>query len=307
MEQIYVESNKGYKHGFILKEQDLRRFVDLMNEQFKKLSNENVEYRYTIKFKNGAVANTPDIESVLKLDNEGSASIVGLEIGGKQTNNDKVSEIKLDFRDPDTSDDETINPVRHSIKGQSRDWVFVTSSLIEERVGKIKRKQLDPTSSTGTGKLFFKLLTPILMLALMIGMISSTPSIVRESHDGQNKALNEIEAKWKSHSITDPIDALIQIEKSKNTENDKINLNTLMFSLFLAKPFIFIIIGLILIVIFSYIFMKFYPAYNFCWGNYIEIFNKKESNRKVIIGILLGTILLGVIVNLLSNLIWEKM
>ncbi len=55
-----------------------------------------------------------------------------------------------------------------------------------------------------------------------------------------------------------------------------------------------------------YILFKYYPAYNFYWGNYMEVFDKKEIARKLILGILLGTVILGIVVNLLSNVIWEK-
>jgi hypothetical protein len=307
MEQIFVESTKSYKHGFVLKEQDLRRLVELMNEQFKKNSENDVEYNYTIKYKNGAVANTPDLESVLKQENDGSASIVRLEVNGVQTFEEKSSAIKVDFKNPDISDEESLIPIRHIIKGQSRDWVFITSSLIEERIGKIKRNQIDPTANNGRGRLLYKLFTPVFMLLLMIVLLISSPSAIGDLSDKRDKAINSIEEKWKLKEITDPIDAIIQLEKAKNIQNDDISVGTLLFGMLLSKPFIFVIIGLILIISLAFVFIKYYPAYNFYWGNYMEIFDKKESIRKLIIGILLGTIFLGIIVNLLSNVIWDKL
>lgn len=307
MEQIFVESSKSYKHGFILKEQDLRRIIDLMNEQFKKLSTEVIEYNFVLKYKNGAVANTNDIESVLKQDNEGSASIVRLQINGSQINDDKASFIKLEFRHPDTAEDESNVPIKHLIKGQSRDWVFVTSSLIEERITKIKRSQIDPTSSNSPEKLLFRLSTPIIMLTFLISMIVYLPETSNTLNMQKFKAISEIEAKWKAHSILDPIDVIIQLEKAKNKPENNITINTIMFSLILSRPFIIVIGGLIILIVLLNVLLKYYPVYNFYWGSYIEIFDKKESTRKLIIGILLGTIFLGIIVNLLSNIIWDKL
>lgn len=307
MEQIFVESTKSYKHGFVLKEQDLRRLVELMNEQFKKNSDKEVEYKYTIKYKNGAVANTPDLESVLKQENDGSASIVRLEISGVQTIEEKSASIKIDFKNPDISDEDSISPIRHNIKGQSRDWVFITSSLIEERIGKIKRNQIDPTANNGRWRLLYKLFTPVFMLILIIVILTSSPSAIEDLSDKRDKDINRIELKWKSKEIIDPIDAIIQLERAKNIQNDDINAATLVFGMIFSKPFIFLIIGLILFISLVFIFIKYYPAYNFYWGNYMEIFDKKESLRKLIIGILLGTIFLGIVVNLLSNVIWDKL
>jgi hypothetical protein len=217
MEQIFVESSKSYRHGFILKEQELRRFVDLMNEQFKKLSSTSVEYNFQIKYQNGAVANTKDIESVLKQENEGSSSIVRLAIGGRLREGEKESLIKIDFRNPDLTEDEIEVPIKHLIKGQSRDWVFVTSSLIEERIVKIKRSQLDPSASNGPTKFLYKMSAPIVMLILMIAMFSSIPESSDKLASAKNKVIEDIESKWKSKSITDPIDVIIRLEKEKKS------------------------------------------------------------------------------------------
>lgn len=306
MEQIFVESNKTYNHGFILKEQDLRRLIDLMNEQFKKISNDLVEYSFQIKYKNGAVATTDEFETIIKQDNEGSSSIVRLEIKGMIKNSPIESSIQLNFKNPDETNEENSFPIKHIVKGQSRDWVFVTSSLIEERISKIKRNQLDPTAASGIGKLLFKLISPLIMLVIMIAMLASVPQTSDELSIAKNKAIAKVEANWKSKKISDPIAVIFEIEKARNTIDKNISTNKLLSSIFLSKPFLIVIGGVIVLFIFIYLITKLYPPYNFYWGNYIEVFDKIENTRKVIIGILLGTIVLGVIVNLLSNVIWEK-
>lgn len=303
---MYVESVKRYNQGFVLREQDLRRFVDLMNEQFKKISTEVVEYSYTIKYKNGAIAITPDLEIVLKQENEGSASIEHLEITGTQTNSGKESSIKLDFRNPEGIEKEIIGAIKYSIRGQSRDWVFITTSLIEERIDKIKRRQINLSPVTFRGRLTKELIKLLFSIALMISLLISLIDGAKEITSVRGKVIGEIEAKWKSHSITDPIDIIIQIEKSKHSLESDLNVTTLLFITLTSKPFIIAIVSLILLVICYSIYLKNYPEYNFYWGNYMDIFDKKEKTRKVLLGVILTTIILGIIVNLVSNFIWEK-
>ena len=306
MEQIFVESSKTYNHGFILKEQDLRRLIDLMNEQFKKISNEPIEYSFQIKYKNGAVATTDEFETIIKQENEGSSSIVRLEIKGMSKGGSNESSIQLNFKNPDETNEESSFPVKHIVKGQSRDWVFVTSSLIEERISKIKRSQLDPTATSGLGKLLFKLTTPLVMLVIMIAMFASVPQTSDELSVTKNKAIAQVEANWKSKKISDPIAIMFEIEKARNNVDKNLSTSFILTKIFLSKPFLILIGGLIVFFILCYLIIRLYPPYNFYWGNYIEVFDKIENTRKVIIGILLGTIVLGVIVNLLSNVIWEK-
>lgn len=307
MEQIYVESSKSYNHGFTLKEQDLRRLVDLINDQFKKLSVDPAKYAFTIKYKNGAIANTPDIEEVLKQENEGSTSIVKLEINAEHTLNEKKSQIRLIFINNDNDDNDGDVPVRHLIKGQSRDWVFVTSSLIEERVVKIKRTRILSNIAKGNNNVFYRLSLPLIMLIVLTGVMSSLTSSLGNSVKQKNNRLMIIEEKWKSHQLNDPIEVMLQIEKARSAGDSDIENGSAFITIFFAKPVLYVFISFATILIGSYTYLKYYPVYNFYWGGYIEHFDKIESRRKLIIGIILGTIVLGVAVNLLSNVIWNKL
>jgi hypothetical protein len=299
MEQILVESSKTYSHGFLLKEQDIRRIVNLINEQFSKISDEKVEFKFTLQYSNGAVANTDNVESVLKQENEGSSSIVRLDIQAKQEIEGNSASICIYFRDVERDNDSGYKPVKHLIKGQSRDWVFVTSSLIEERVSKIKR------SGFSFKNIFNRYFTLIFMLLFMIAMFTSTPSITEDTNIQRTEFLNEIEKKWKANEITDPIDVIIQLEKNKSSEN--ITASNLFLGLFMTKSFLLIFGTTILLIIFAYFYSKFSPRYNFYWGGYIETFDKKDNTRKIVLGLFLGTIVLGIIVNLLSSFIWDKL
>ena len=71
-----AESRKAYRHGFVLGESDLRRIVDVVSEQIKKLSVDGIaRSRFLIKFKNGVTAETGILDDVLAMDNGGSGQI----------------------------------------------------------------------------------------------------------------------------------------------------------------------------------------------------------------------------------------
>ncbi|MUH35888.1 hypothetical protein D9O36_08555 [Zobellia amurskyensis] len=298
MEQILVESSKTYKQGFLLKEQDIRRIISLSKDQFSKISSEKVEYKFTLQYFNGAVANTDNIESVLKQENEGSSSIVRLDIQANQKTDGEDAFIGIYFRDIENDDESGFKPVKHIIKGQSRDWVFVTSSLIEERIVKIKKRGFKFSS------IFGKFFSPIFMLIFMGALFSSTPNVAENRTSKQLELIKNIEKKWKANEITDPIEVIIQIEKNKNSES--VTVTNIFSELFLSKNFLLIIGITILIIFFLYFYTKFSPRFNFYWGGYIEKYDKKESTRKLVLGLFFGTIILGVIINLLSSFIWEK-
>ncbi len=300
MEQIRVESRKNYKHGFLLKEQDLRRLVHLINEQFAKISTKKVDLKFTLQYSNGAKANTDNLESVLQQENEGSSSIVKLEIQATQGNEGTNTSICVSFRDMEKDNESELVPIsiRHLIYGQSRDWVFVTSSLIEERISKIKKRGFS------FKQIFNALWSPLLAIVFLLALFTSTPGVLKDYSSETITLLNEIEKKWKAQEISDPIDVILQIEKNK-CANDN-TLESFLGKIFISRSFLLIIGSVILIGLFLFFYSKYCPRFNFYWGGYIEKYDKKESIRKLILGLFLGTIILGVIVNLLSSFIWDN-
>jgi hypothetical protein len=140
MKSIAVEAKKTFTHGFVLTEADLRRFLDLFDTQFKKLSpDEPQSCGFTVKFKNGVIAETPDIDQVLQQENSGSGKIVRLGIKYGHSGNDSAVAANVDFVNSDEDDEPGAVSIRYSLRADDRDWVFVTGSLLSERIERIKR------------------------------------------------------------------------------------------------------------------------------------------------------------------------
>src|SRR6266702_4154876 len=132
-----VESRKTFKFGFVLRESDLRRLVDTISDQFRKLAGpgEHPGHHFRLKFRNGAIADNTSLDHVLAQENSGSGRIVRLhyeeEVGEEATG---ITRVSIEFTDVDVDDEPGYVSIRFAVLGHDRDWVFVTSSLLEERV-----------------------------------------------------------------------------------------------------------------------------------------------------------------------------
>lgn len=306
MKNLYVESNKSYYQGFILNEQDLRRLVDLINDQLLKVSKDNssIVTEYTLKFENGTIAKTDNIENVLEQENSGSSEIIRLGINAsvqdKDDTNDKNNKIGIEFRNVDSSNEASDTPIIHKIIGVSRDWVFVTSSLIEERIIKIKRFSVNQIGEKGIGKLAFKLLSPIILLGFMLGMLFFMPSSLKKRALDKQELFEKISISWRNGEIEDPIEVILKFEEFEiNRLKDNEELSQVfspMLSLFA------VIAGLLLLLFLVYYFLtRYYLVYNFCWGEYLEKFNKKESFRKTVFVVIIIGLLVSTIGGILAN------
>jgi hypothetical protein len=289
MKQLYVEANKSFKHGFVLPEPELRRFSDLIREQIKKINPDpTISYSYILKFQNGVVAETDNIDTVLEQENEGSKKIISLELIGKDELENKIS---IDFHNIDSDNVDSYNSLKYNIRSTDRDWVFVTSSQLDERINKIKRSNL----SLSKGKTNYRLIAPLVILVVMMVMTISLLTSISERED----YIPEIRAKYESGKIISTNELILTLEEAKNQQVNNIKLTNFFY-------FPSIILGalIILIVAFYTYTWKLYPIYNFCWGEYLEVFKKKETNRKtfntvVIIGLLVS-IIGGIIANYLN-------
>jgi hypothetical protein len=290
-----VESRRAFRSGFILKEQDLRRLVDIVKQEFAKL--QNVQTRPPvchIKFRNGVLAETNSIDEVLQQENSGSSQIIRLSYDQVTDESPEPSRIFLEFINADQDDETSSISLRYRVFGHNRDWVFVTSSLLEERFDKIKRFAPNQLATTkGTSRLMLSLLFPIFLSAIVgfsfLFLARNMTNIPRPSE--------KLAEAVKSGQIKDPIDAIIFIESQKET-------GLLLFrgQLSLLKPTL-IGIGLIILgIVVVWFFTKYYPIYNFCWGEYIEEFRRKERARRF----WLVAVALGLLLSFIGSLLASK-
>lgn len=291
MNQLYVEANKSFNYGFILSESELRRFNDLIREQIKKINSEpTINFNYLLKFQNGVVAETDNIDIVLGQENEGSKKIISLEVNGSDQLDNIIS---IDFYNTDSDNIQSDYSVKYNIRSTDRDWVFVTSSQLEERIQKIKRQNFSPKGKYSSR--FFSLIIPLIVtLVFMISMLSNI--VNREDY------LPNIKEMYKRGEIKNTNELIFIFEEAKHKQMQDLNFGEMFY-----LPGIFIG-GLIILFISFYLYVwKLYPLYNFCWGDYLEVFKKKETARKTFNTVVIIGLLVSVIGGIISNFLNVKM
>ncbi|MCB9315667.1 MAG: hypothetical protein H6569_05980 [Lewinellaceae bacterium] len=97
---------------------------------------------YTITYKNGTIVEYRDLNDIFSQDNHGNYRITQIDISLSRSNQDsavKTEElfINLIFSDPSESNFKDNYSVFYKVLGIDRDWVFVTSSMIQDRVEKV--------------------------------------------------------------------------------------------------------------------------------------------------------------------------
>jgi hypothetical protein len=298
MNNVSVVADKKINTGFKLFESDVRRLVQLSLEQIQKTDTGTSHQQFFLKFENGTVAKSTLIEDIFIEDNLGSNKIImlqvltsNIEITDKdfENQNDKNSIIRITFNNLNSENNSESYAIRYKIGGFSRDWVMVTSSLIEERLTKLQRKRL---------KLTTRSLIPIVMVMTLIMLLLMLPN--NESVNSFSNKLSTIESNYKAGKITNTNELIIAIEKAKD-----VKLNAYLSTKFIFMPVL--LLALLLVndmKIFS--FNRLYPLYNFCWGDYLDEYKKIEKRRRFLIWLILGIIILGVAINLLSNIIWKN-
>lgn len=86
-----------------------------------------------------------------------------------------------------------------------------------------------------------------------------------------------LEAAWKNGQLKDPIEAVIMAEE----------IHDQAFSRVFSWPNFWVplvaMTGFVLILVLAgFVIQRYFPAYNFCWGDYLESFERKEARRKFI-------------------------
>jgi hypothetical protein len=263
-----TEAKKTSKHGFLISEQELRRIFDVLTQHIKRVMEEGKEpvTLFEVKFKNGAIANPVSLDEILQLENVGSGLILRLKIKVQDKAVDPTYQISLEFINADVEREENYVSVRYSVIGDNRDWVFVTSSEIDERVNRVKRfclNQLIPQSR----ELFFLSLFAIALVAMGVMQILISFEN-RERRENYYYEVETIEKNWQNNEITDPTEVVFALAKIGENES---------YFRVPSVPIIYFLGSLFLLMLLLLVLNYSFPPYNFYWNDYIEVLNKKQS------------------------------
>gem|GEM_PF-6939160 len=153
----------------------------------------------------------------------------------------------MSFSNPKYLSEPNNHSISFQIEGDDRDWVFITTSQLEERIKRIKSKVplRDKTISS-----------TITFSALGISFLSFYILLNEMITSGREK-INAVENRWNNKEITDLGKLIIESQKVSIIDNPFTGSSSLIFILVL--PFIMMFGLFPLIKLFYY----FFPRYNF--------------------------------------------
>lgn len=282
-----TEAKRALSSGFALPEAELRRIHDLFVQQIRRTpDSENFVSTYEIKYQNGAVGYPANLDEVLAQENFGSKSIIRLRVGVMDRAEKPSNRVEIELANARAEEGSLKESIKYLVSGDDRDWVFVTSSQLEERIGKIKR------FSPGQLQKYQNLIGVLLMLVFLIAFFSYLGKGTSRDTDQENSKISEIERDWMAHRITDPVEVTIRLARVHVAARD--------LPPFIYFPALFPLVFFVFPVIAS-CYTYFAPPYTFLWGDSVGKFEKRRSvGRFLLVGVLAAAVV-GVLVNVISK------
>lgn len=286
-----TEIEKSFDHGFFLSEQEIRRILDWLVQQVERKG--AFRRAFEIKFANGAIAKPSSLDEVVGQENIGSKAITRLKItvdDGQQPPNYLVemtfSDATLIGEGGDRKKEEG-KPIRYSVSGDDRDWVFVTASELDERIGRLRQFRFN-----ASGRAVMKYVLPFVMILTMAFMVHLVSDL---SNTSDKIGLEHLRSAWKKGDVKDPIEIMFEIDALRHSSRGQENIVLPMVAM--LGVMILVTIGPLVGQIVNYL----SPSYNFYWGEYITAYDR----RKTRVNILLITIVGGVVASFIASWLWS--
>jgi len=291
------EASKTLKNGFDLSEQELRRIYDSLIQQMDRVNTPeapNLVVTFEVKFRNGVIAEPTSLDEILGFENIGSGKIERLKILFQKGLDSSTTNIHLEFVDIDSETEIGSDSISYSITGNDRDWVFITSSQLEERLSRIKKFAPNQLARKRQSLLLFQIL---LLIPFMLIMLFTTISLAEHRNDELIDKINQVESSWKSGKIEDPVQVTLELAK--------IRANTTEISQYLLdwetnKWFIFIMVGVLALSGLAIFWWYYFPFYNLAINPGVKEKKKKKSVGKFIVIGVLSSIIISVVANYIS-------
>jgi len=132
--KLKVDKSESFKWAIVVNEMDLRRLDETIKSIIGSEEEKNISILYKIKCSDGSKVETSDINDVVNEENLKSRSIENIEIVAYEKELNNSINISLGRGGYFQS-----TPISYSITGDSREWVYVTASKIEERIEGLKQ------------------------------------------------------------------------------------------------------------------------------------------------------------------------
>jgi len=279
-----TESKKSYSVGFFVSETELRRIVDTVTTQFEKGPCSTVpSTAVEITFRNGSISETDKLDDVFQLENGGSGTIEKLSIRMRPGDGEtERCAAEITFAKPE---DEADKSVKYVLQGSDRDWVFVTSSLLEERLSRVKRLHVG-------GFIFSRKFFPLLMMFAFLPLVMAG-TVMQQNALGREKHIfaDSVNAEWRRGAFKDPIQAMVRIEEIRAKAQPQLS------RWFTTMPFLGVTAVMLVLVAGA----KARPGHTFYWGEALNAYDRHAKIANYIGGVLILGIVISVIGEVVAN------
>lgn len=277
-----TEICRTYKSGFVLTEQELRRLIQAATEHAEKVSNgQAFKFSLEATLKDGSIIHFDKTDDLFGLENAGQKKVQKISISLNELSAESPWDISVVFQDAAVNEKDWTS-ISIKIIGNSRDWAFVTASDLEDRIKRIKAISFEAFFSGRWSVMWIMMLSCVSMIIVTAQFtpINQTHLLLQQQYD--------------SGLIRDPIQAIIALEKIRNSRS--------LFGVLMPMLGGFVAPA-VCILIFSFIAPRVSPSYNFCWGDYIAYYERRRQIQTVIWTV----VVLGLIVAIAANFFSKKL
>ncbi|MCZ7399561.1 MAG: hypothetical protein O8C62_07780 [Candidatus Methanoperedens sp.] len=173
--KLKVDKSESYDWSIVVDEKELRRLDEIIKDAFG--DSQETTLKYNIKCSDGSLIETDDINEVVSEENPKNHQIEYITVN---TENPKFSKkIYISLGKKDTSSEKSVS---YSISGDTRDWVYLTASKIEERVKNLKTwYSLIPKSDLSWVYMIIGLIAFVYLNDISKSIITKYPSISQDT------------------------------------------------------------------------------------------------------------------------------
>jgi len=271
-----TEINREYKWGFLLSEQEIRRVAQTCQEHAAKVG-AGTTPTFTVRLKDGSLIESSNVDDVLTLENGGQKAITRLTARYTDGLEPPKALLAVHFEDgllnPKTWDSITV-----SVVGDSRDAVFVAAADLDDRIKKIRSRAWPYVISRPW---FF-------VIPMLLGM--ALASMAARYFSPAVSAVETVDQAYRSGRVTNPIEALILLERLK--ASPPMDRELLMIITPFTVPFLVFSAA-------AFFVPKVSLSYVFYWGDAVPVYNKRRSVYRIFWVV----VVLGVVASLIAGLI----
>ena len=137
-----TELGKSFTYGFLLTEQELRRIYDTMVQQMKHHGKDNFSGFFELRYINGVKVQKASLDEIIADNNSGKEQILGLKMALFSRSQFQETQIGIEVRIPPRrlkDDPQQPYSIQYYVVGDERDWVYLTSSQLDDRIANIKQ------------------------------------------------------------------------------------------------------------------------------------------------------------------------